>query len=97
MFIITLKFTEKRPEAANYLDAHNAWIKQGFEENLFLLVGRIEPKLGGGIIAHNTQLDTLTDFVNQDPFVEHGIVEASIQQWTPARTEERLSFLKNSA
>ena len=43
MFIVLLKFSENRVNAKMHMEKHNAWIKKGFDDGVFLLVGSIEP------------------------------------------------------
>ncbi|MDH5181320.1 MAG: hypothetical protein OEZ39_01320 [Gammaproteobacteria bacterium] len=93
MYIILLKFAENKARAGEFMDGHNAWIKRGFDDNVFLLVGGLQPSLGGGIVAHNTTLAELEARVKEDPFVAENIVNAEILEITPARADERLQFL----
>jgi len=75
------------------MDGHNQWIKQGFEDGVFLLVGSLQPNLGGSVIAHNTSLPELEEMVNNDPFVSENVVNAEILEIDPKKADERLSFL----
>lgn len=93
MFIILLKFSSNKGKAGEFMDGHIAWIKRGFDEGIFLLTGTIQPKLGGGVLAHNTTLAELQLRVNEDPFVAEDVVSAEIIEITPGRTDERLAFL----
>jgi uncharacterized protein YciI len=93
MFIVTLKFSDNKGQAGQFMDGHKQWIKRGFDDGVFLLVGSLQPNLGGGIVAHNTTLRDLQARVNDDPFVAQNIVSADILEIAPARTDERLSFL----
>lgn len=93
MFIVTLKFSDNKGQAGQFMDGHKQWIKRGFDDGVFLLVGSLQPNLGGGIVAHNTTLPDLQARVNDDPFVAQNIVSADILEIAPARTDERLSFL----
>lgn len=93
MFIILLKFSDNKPQEAQFMDGHNAWIKQGFDEGVFLLVGSLQPGLGGSVIAHNTSLEDLQQRVDQDPFVAENVVTAEILEISPAKADERLAFL----
>ncbi|MDI1347323.1 MAG: hypothetical protein PSV22_25030 [Pseudolabrys sp.] len=93
MFIVTLKFSDSKGQAGQFMDGHKQWIKRGFDDGVFLLVGSLQPNLGGGIVAHNTTLADLQARVNDDPFVAQNIVSADIFEIAPARTDERLSFL----
>lgn len=95
MFIVFLKFSVNKGQASNFMAGHNAWIKQGFDDGVFLLVGGLQPNSGGGILAHNTSLPDLQRRVNEDPFVAEQVVNADIVEITPAKTDERLAFLLN--
>lgn len=93
MFIVTLKFSENKEHVSQFMDGHKQWIKRGFDEDVFLLAGSLQPNLGGGIVAHNTSLSDLQKRVNDDPFVAENVVSAEILEITPAKTDERLRFL----
>jgi uncharacterized protein YciI len=93
MFVVLLRFAANRSEAPQAIEGHNAWIKKGFEDGVFLMTGSLQPKLGGGVLAHNTSLAALQDRVNADPFVARGIVSADIFEITPGKTDARLAFL----
>lgn len=93
MFIILLKFSDNKGQAGQVMDGHNAWIKRGFDDGVFLLVGGLLPDLGGGILAHNTTPEDLQARVNEDPFVVENVVSAEIIEMKPARADERLQFL----
>lgn len=93
MFIVLLKFSDNKGQAAQFMDGHNAWIKRGFDEGVFLLVGSLQPKSGGGVVAHNTSLTDLQNRVSNDPFVVENVVSAEIFEITPAKADERLEFL----
>ena len=93
MFIILLKFSDNKPAAGKYMDAHNRWIKQGFDDGVFLMVGSIQPNMGGSIVAFNTNMSELQVRVNEDPFVKENIVSAEIIEISPNQADERLQFL----
>jgi uncharacterized protein YciI len=93
MFTVFLEFSANKSMAGQFLEGHKAWIRQGLDDGVFLLVGSLQPNLGGGILAHNTSLPDLQDRVNRDPFVVEDIVEAEILEITPSMADERLKFL----
>jgi len=93
MFIVQLKFSDNKSNASQFMDGHNAWIKQGFDDGVFILVGSLQPNLGGGILAHETSLSDLQNRVNDDPFVAENVVSAEIIEITPAKADDRLKFL----
>lgn len=93
MFVVLLKFSSNKDQAKQFMEGHNAWIKRGLDDGVFLLVGSLQPKLGGGIVVHNSSLQDIQDRVNEDPFVVEGVVSAEILEITPSKTDERLKFL----
>lgn len=93
MFIILLRFSENKSKAGELMDGHNQWIKQGFEDDKFLLVGSLQPNLGGSVVAHNTTLSELQERVNNDPFVAENVVNSEIIEIAPKKADDRLNFL----
>jgi uncharacterized protein YciI len=93
MFIVLLKFSGNKGRAGQFMQGHKEWIKRGFDDGVFLLVGSVQPNLGGGIVAHNTSLSDLQSRVNDDPFVAENVVSAEILEIAPSRIDERLEFL----
>ncbi len=93
MFIVLLKFSDNKGQDSQFMEGHNEWVKRGFDDNIFLLAGSLQPNLGGGIVAHNTSQQDLQSRVNDDPFVVKNIVSAEILEITPSKADERLKFL----
>lgn len=92
MFIVLLKFEDKS-KAPEWMAGHNEWIQKGFSEQKFLLLGSLQPNLGGGILVKAKSLEEIQAFVNEDPFVVHGVVRAEILQISPGKAAPRLQFL----
>ncbi len=93
MFVILLKFSVNKANASQFMDGHNAWLREGFEKGVFLLAGTIQPKLGGAIVAHNATVEQIQETVRKDPFVSENVVAAEILEITPSKTAAQLSFL----
>jgi uncharacterized protein YciI len=90
---VLLKFSDNKAKAGQFMDGHKEWIKRGFDDGVFLVVGSLQPNLGGGIVAHNTSLPDLQGRVKSDPFVAENVVNAEILEITPAKADARLNFL----
>ena len=93
MFIVLLRFSGNKGQASQFMEGHKEWVKRGFDDGIFLLVGSLQPDLGGGVVAHNTSLPDLQSRVNGDPFVAENVVSAEILEITPAKADGRLKFL----
>jgi uncharacterized protein YciI len=90
MFIVLLKFSTNKGQAGQFMDGHKDWIKRGFDDGVFLVVGTLQPHQGGGVLAHNISLAALQSRVNEDPFVAENVVSAEILEIAPSRIDERL-------
>jgi uncharacterized protein YciI len=93
MFIVLLKFSGNKGRAGQFMQGHKDWIKRGIDDGVFLVVGSLQPNLGGAIMAHDLSLSDLQARVNQDPFVAEDVVSAEILEITPSQTDARLTFL----
>lgn len=95
MFLVLLELSENKAMARQHLDDHNAWLRRGFDDGVFLLSGSLKPDGGGGIVAHATTLEELEQRVSADPFVAPGVVSAKVVEIAPGRVDERLAFLRS--
>jgi len=93
MFIVLLKFSDNKDQAGQFMEGHNEWIKRGFDDDVFLLSASLQPKLGGGVVAHNTTLEELQSRVDGDPLVTENVVSTEILEFTPSKSDKRLQFL----
>jgi uncharacterized protein YciI len=93
MFVVLLKFAENKANAGQFMDGHNAWLRNGFEKGVFQLAGTLQPKHGGAILAHNVALAALQEIVGKDPFVAEKVVSAEIIEIIPSKSSPELRFL----
>lgn len=93
MFIILLRFSANRDQVSEHVDAHRDWLKQGFDDGVFLLAGTLKQDMGGGILAKAESRSEIEARVARDPFVEHDVVRAEVLEMDPAHADDRLSFL----
>lgn len=93
MFVVLLKFSANKAKAGQFMDGHNAWLRQGFSDGVFLLAGSIKPGLGGAILAHGLTEEGLRQRVDADPFVVEDVVRAEVIEITPSKADERLNFM----
>jgi uncharacterized protein YciI len=93
VFIVFLKFSANKHHAAGFMAGHNEWIKRGIADGVFLLVGSLQPGLGGAIVAHHTTREELELRLQDDPFVVHEVVTVELFEVSPAKSDPRLAFL----
>jgi uncharacterized protein YciI len=93
VYVVTLRFTEQRHRAPSLMDAHNAWLRRGFADGIFLLAGGLADKAGGALLATAATPELLQRRLDEDPFVAEGIVAPAVVAFTPQRADARLGFL----
>lgn len=93
MFIVLLRFSTNRGQAAQHMEGHKAWLKRGFDDGVFLLSGSLPAGSGGAVLARNTSLAALQDRLSDDPFVAHDVVSCETIEIAPSKADERLAFL----
>lgn len=93
MFVVFLRFSAGRNQAAQLMQAHKDWLQRGFDDGVFLVAGSIQPQAGGMILANAITLAELEERVSSDPFVAEDVVHAEIVEVTPSKVDPRLGFL----
>lgn len=93
MYIIKLTFNENKDRAREFIDAHNQWIQQGFDDDVFVLVGSLADGKGGLVQTRAVERAELDERLQQDPLISENIVSVEIIELTAKRAEPRLQFL----
>lgn len=93
MFMVFLRFTQRRDRAASLAAGHKQWVQQGLADGVFLLTGSLPGGQGGVVLAHQERREALEARVRRDPFVAEGVVTAEILELTPSAVDERLGFV----
>lgn len=93
MFLVLLRFSTNKPQAGQWMDSHKTWLKNGFDDGVFLLSGSLPAAGGGAVLAHGLTREALEIKVTADPFVVHDVVSAEIIEIAASRADPRLSFI----
>jgi uncharacterized protein YciI len=97
MFIILLNYKESLAEIEKQLEAHRAFLDNGYKKNYFISSGPKNPRTGGVILSQLTNRDQLNDIINQDPFHIHDLAEYQIIEFTPVKYHPDFQNFINSA
>lgn len=79
MFILSLTYIAPLAAADQHMEAHMAWVRDGYDRALFLASGRKIPRTGGVILARGDRQE-LEALCAADPFSVHGIAEYDITE-----------------
>jgi uncharacterized protein YciI len=69
-----------------HMQAHLAFVDEGYDRGFFLASGPKVPRTGGAILATAPDREVLTEFLARDPFVTAGLIALSVTEFVPRRT-----------
>lgn len=93
MLILSLTYLTDLDQADEHMEAHIAWVKEGYDEGWFIASGRKVPRTGGVILARGDRAE-IEDFCDNDPFVVNGIASYEIIECAFTTTAEGFEGLK---
>ena len=79
MFILSLTYIAPLTAADQHMEAHMAWVRDGYDRGLFLASGRKVPRTGGVILARGDR-ELLEELCAADPFAVHGVAAYDITE-----------------
>jgi len=77
VLILSLTYKLAIEQADSQMTPHMDWVRQGFEQGLFVASGRKIPRTGGVILAKGDRA-AVEAYCAADPFVTHGIADYDI-------------------
>nr|WP_255719765.1 YciI family protein [Pelomonas sp. P8] len=84
MFLVTLSSRAEQSAIQRQSNAHRAWLAHHTSQGRFIAAGPLASGEGGVIVAHGDQQSELEAVLSSDPFVALGLVDVTVQAWTPA-------------
>ncbi|TCU22372.1 uncharacterized protein YciI [Rhizobium azibense] len=93
MFMLSLTYVKPNEEADKHMEAHMAWVRQGYAKGWFLASGRKVPRTGGLILAIGNRAE-IEAYVAADPFVFEGVAEYEITEVAVTTVAAGLDILK---
>jgi uncharacterized protein YciI len=94
MFIITLTYLKPAEEIDALLAAHREFLREQYDNGMFLMSGRMVPRTGGVIIATADSKADIEAVIELDPFNEAGAASYAITEFVPTMTADILSQFK---
>ena len=92
MFILSLTYVAPLDQVDQHIEAHMAWVKDGYERGWFLASGRKQPRTGGVILARGDRAE-LEAYTRADPFAVAGVATYEIAEVVLSRTAAGLEML----
>ncbi|SFV01385.1 YciI family protein [Pseudoduganella namucuonensis] len=96
MFIIALTYLKPAEEIDALLAAHREYLREQYDNGMFLMSGRMVPRTGGVIIATADSRADIEAVIELDPFNEAGAASYAITEFVPTMTADILSAFKQA-
>ncbi|WP_316504127.1 YciI family protein [Klebsiella michiganensis] len=98
---VTLTYLTQPDSISSQLDAHKQWLVRGFKEGKILFAGPLSNHAGGYILFQGDSVSEIQNYLQDDPFIIHNIVDAEIMgiepalcaQGFPAKWAEKARFI----
>jgi uncharacterized protein YciI len=94
MFIISLTYLKPAEEIDALLAKHREYLREQYDNGMFLMSGRMVPRTGGIIIATADSKADIEAVIELDPFKEAGAASYTITEFVPTMTADILSQFK---
>jgi len=94
MFIVSLTYKTPLEEVDKHVDAHVAYLKEGYSKGYFIAAGRKSPRTGGIILSKVKNRDELEAILAKDPFHLAGIAQYEITEFIPSMVAKGFENLK---
>ncbi|GGY85894.1 YciI family protein [Pseudoduganella plicata] len=94
MFVITLTYSKPTEEIDALLAAHREFLREQYDNGVFLMSGRMVPRTGGIIIAQADSRADIEAIVELDPFHRAGAATYAITEFVPTMTADILAAFR---
>lgn len=81
MFLLIGRYTAPIDEVERHLDGHREWVRAHAEAGRFIAAGREVPLGGGLIVATGVTRADLDLWIQDDPFIVHGVAQYDIREY----------------
>lgn len=88
LYIVTLRYNQPLEEVQIHLEAHMQWLVQQTQAGHLLAAGPLDDHTGGVLLVSSANRVALDQILEQDPYLVHSVVDASVQGFEPALRAE---------
>ena len=95
MFIINLNYIAPLEQIDARMKEHMTFLNTCYEEGVFIVSGRKQPRTGGIIVARGASKKAIEDLMKHDPFVSHGLAEVTVIEFKTSQVHPDFKLLKD--
>lgn len=93
LYIAVLSYVKPLSEVDALLPAHVEWLRKGYDDGIFILSGRRNPRTGGVILARGSSIEEIQARMKEDPLQHQGLATLEIMPFEPTMSAEDLQHL----
>jgi uncharacterized protein YciI len=83
-----MKFIKPIAEVEKILPAHAAFLDKYYKEGRFLISGRMNPRVGGILLAKGSSMQEIKSIMATDPFFVEKIADFQFYEFLPSKSHE---------
>jgi uncharacterized protein YciI len=91
MFLIDVQYEAQLTEVDAALADHVTFLRQQYQQGVFIVSGRKVPRTGGIILARGVTRDELDAILDTDPFKQQGLARYTITEFVASMTAAELA------
>jgi uncharacterized protein YciI len=95
MFLLIGTYMRPLDEVDAALETHREWLGRYVDSGHILLAGRREPAVGGALVVRAASRAEVDAMVADDPYVQGGLAEYEVVEFTPRRVAPGLDWAAN--
>jgi len=95
MYVVSLTYKVPEEIVEFHLKAHVEWLKDAFDEGVFVAAGRKVPRTGG-LLLSRADRGTLDASLAKDPFYVNGVAEFEVMEFAANRVAPGFENLLDS-
>lgn len=84
-FVIEITYTAPLEQIQTTTSLHREFLQRGYDQNLLLLSGPQNPRLGGIVLARASSLDEIKAFFKNDPYQQRSLAEYRFVEFAPVK------------
>src|SRR5437868_4924447 len=89
MFVIISRYLKSQEQVDEHYPAHAQFLEEYYRSGRFLGSGRMNPPVGGIILARGESLEEIKNILGRDPFAIHGCAQYEVLEFDPSSQPRR--------
>ena len=90
VFVIIVTYQKPMDEVEKHLEAHRAFLADGYKSGTLMMSGGQNPRIGGVIVGRFGSKDEANEFISKDPFFAHSVAKYELTEFVPSKYADEI-------